>query len=141
MSHIDKKHIVRGVEGGLIAGVAFGAMLGMMGIFDFISTMSYAPTAFLFFVHILLSIGAGILFSVTFGAHINTDAKGLLYGCFYGFILWTISTLIMWFALKNIVNLYGPAMFLPALWGHLIYGFLLGIIYNVIVPDKEQIDK
>ena len=139
--HIDIKHIVRGVEGGFIAGIGFGAMLGMTGILDFISFMMHAPVVFLFIVHIILSIIAGVIFSITFGVHINTDAKGLLYGCIFGFILWTISTLIMWSLLKNTVDLYGPAMFLPALWGHLIYGFLLGIIYNVIVPDKEQIDK
>jgi len=141
VKHIDKKHIVRGVEGGFIAGIAFGAMLGMTGHLEFISVMTHAPVVFLFIVHIILSIVVGIFFSVTFGPYINTDAKGLLYGCYFGFILWTLSTLITWFLFKNIVDLYGPSIFLPILWGHLIFGFLLGIIYDVVVPDAEQIDK
>lgn len=141
MADLDKKHIIRGIEGGAVAGLAFGAMLGMTGVLNFIAAMSHAPVLFVFFVHILLSVIAGVFFSVIFGEYIITDMRGILLGCLFGFILWTISSLVMWGVLKNIVDLYGPAMFLPALWAHLVYGFILGIIYDIVVPDNEQIDK
>jgi len=141
MADIDKKHIVRGVEGGAIAGLAFGAMLGMTGILNFTAALTHAPVLFVFFVHILLSIIAGIFFSVVFGHVITTDLRGLVIGCVYGFMLWTVSTLLGLLIYKNIVDQYGLAMFLPSLWAHLIYGFMLGLVYDIVLPDNEQTDK
>lgn len=141
MSHIDTKHITRGLEGGLIAGLSFGAMLGMTGMLDLLSALTHSPVIFLFFAHIIFSVIAGTIFSIVFGDYVKTDTRGLVLGLMYGFILWTLSVLCIWTLFKPFVETVGAYIFLPSLWAHLIYGFILGLVYDFVVPDSEQTDK
>lgn len=141
MIHIDKKHITRGLEGGIIAGLSFGAMLGLTGTLNFISELTHAPVVFLFIVHVIMSIVGGVLFSVLFGDYVKTDMRGLVLGIGYGFIIWGLSVLLISTIFDNVIDYLGTYVFLPSLWAHLLYGFVLGIVYDFVVPDNEQIDK
>jgi hypothetical protein len=39
------------------------------------------------------------------------------------------------------LNVQGMQMALPSLWGHLVYGFILGLVYSIfaIKPKEESI--
>ena len=76
-----KYGIVRCVAG----GIAFGAMMGMMGMLPMIGQMVGFPSSGVgFIVHLFISAFIGATFAFLFGSRVETRTAGLGYGLLYG---------------------------------------------------------
>jgi len=130
-------HLIRGLETGIISGIAFGAMLSLSNYATALSGFLGVSIVFIFIAHALISIIAGVVFSYTFGYKIGSHARSMMFGILYGLLLWILSSIILYFTFKDLQG-FGLIVFMPLLWAHLLYGFLTGLIYDLLVPDSEQ---
>ncbi|MCI0542368.1 hypothetical protein L0Y69_01245, partial [bacterium] len=94
-------------------------------------------------VHLVISAITGAAFGFVFGHRALERGKGIMFGLLYGFIWWFLGPLIimpLWLGMGFQLSVAGMAMALPSLWGHLVWGFLLGLIYSMTAkrPASEQ---
>ncbi len=137
--------IKQGVFGGIIAGVVFGAMMGMMGMLPMVAMLLKSESAvFGFVLHLVFSAIIGAVFGLVFGHAAMNKGSGILLGLLYGAIWWVLGPLIimpLWLGMGVQLSSQGIAMALPSLWGHLVYGFILGLIYPMFAKggaNQEQ---
>ena len=133
---MNSKNLRLGVCGGLAGGLAFGIMMGMMGMLPMIGTMVGYPSATVGFIaHMGISAIIGASFSVIIGWMVSGVGGGLFHGLLYGGIWWllgplTLMPLFMGMGLGVNWNANAAAMMLPSLWGHLLFGLILGATYG-----------
>lgn len=139
---IESEHLRAGVWAGLIAGVVFGAMMGMMGMLPLVAKLLGGSSAvFGFFLHLFFSAVIGLIFSIFLGHAAVDKARGVVLGLVYGFIWWFLGPLIImpvWLGMGVQLTAQGMQMALPSLWGHLVYGFILGLVYPMIAGSKQM---
>lgn len=137
---VESEHIKAGVWAGLIAGVVFGAMLGQLGVLPTIAKLLGGSSAlFGFALHLVFSVVIGIIFSIFLGHAATDKARGVALGLVYGLIWWFLGPLIIMPVLLGAgiqLTAQGMQAALPSLWGHLVYGFVLGLIYPMIASPK-----
>lgn len=125
-----------GIVGGLVAGVVFGIMMGMMGMLPMVAKVVRSDSAGIGFIyHLFNSAVIGALFVPIFGRRSSSVGKGLGYGLLWGVIWWFLGPLILMPLLLGMgVQLTGAGMqmALPSLWGHLLYGAILGLLYPML---------
>jgi len=139
----DTNHIKSGIWGGLIAGIVFGAMMAMMGMLPTVAMLLKSKSAVLGFVlNLVLSAIIGGIFGLVFGHSATSKGSGILLGLLYGAIWWILGPLIvmpLWLGMGIRLSAKGMAMALPSLWGHLVYGFILGLVYPMFA--KKEVDQ
>jgi len=139
----DTNHIKSGVNAGLIAGVVFGAMMGMMGMLPMIAMLIKSESAVLGFVlHLVFSAIIGGTFGLIFGHAALNKGAGILLGLLYGAIWWVLGPLVImpvWLGMGLQLSATGVTMAIPSLWGHLVFGFILGLIYPMFAKKENQI--
>ncbi len=139
----ESEHIKAGIWAGLIAGVVFGAMMGMMGMLPMVAKLLGGSSAiFGFVLHLVFSAVIGLIFSVFLGHAAVDKARGVVLGLVYGLIWWFLGPLIImpvWLGMGLQLSAQGMQMALPSLWGHLVYGFILGLVYPIIVGSKKNV--
>lgn len=129
------RNLIHGAIGGVAGGVVFGGMLGMMGMLPMIGKMVGHPSAVTgFLAHLVISALIGASFAFLFQAWVNNFASGLGYGIFYGGVWWllgplTFMPLFMGMGLGVNWTAAAAAQMLPGLYGHLVFGALLGLSY------------
>lgn len=142
---IESSHIRAGVLGGLIAGVVFGAMMGMMGMLPMIAKLLGGSSAiFGFILHLGFSAIIGTIFSVFLGHAAVDKSRGVMLGLVYGLIWWFLGPLIvmpLWLGMGIQLSAQGIQMALPSLWGHLVYGFILGLIYPMFAKSETSVNR
>lgn len=131
-----------GVTSGIIAGVIFGAMMGLMGMLPMVAMLFNNESEVAgFIVHIVFSAIIGVIFAYLFGKYIQHNINGIVYGLLYGFIWWIVGPLVImpvWLgAGVQLFSSQGLAMAVPSLWGHLLFGFILGLIYDMVVMKEN----
>src|SRR3989344_8705086 len=123
-----------GALGGVIAGVVFGAMMGMMGMLPMVAKLAGGSSAPLgFAVHLVFSAIIGAGFGAVFGHGARERGKGVTLGLVYGLIWWVLGPLVImpvWLGMGVQLSAVGMQMALPSLWGHLVYGLILGFMYG-----------
>lgn len=138
----DTRHIKSGVLGGIIAGVVFGSMMGMMGMLPMVAMLLKSESAiFGFVLHLVFSTIIGGVFGLVFGHAALNKGSGILLGLVYGAIWWVLGPLIvmpLWLGMGIQLSAQGVAMALPSLWGHLVFGFILGLIYPMFAKKESQ---
>jgi uncharacterized membrane protein YagU involved in acid resistance len=143
---IEGKHIKAGIISGIIGGVGFGAVMGLIGMLPTLLPMiaklfgGSSPILGLI-VHVVFSAIIGFIFSIFLG-HLAVDrARGVVLGLVYGLVWWFLGPLIImpvWLGMGVQLSAQGMKMALPSLWGHLVYGFILGLVYPVLTKSKEE---
>ncbi len=132
---MNLRNIKLGAYGGLTGGVVFGAMMGMMGMLPMIGKMVGHPSAITgFLVHLVNSALIGAADAAIFDRFVHGKSSGLGYGLTYGAAWWflgplTLMPLMMGMGLGVNWNANAAAQMLPSLFGHLIYGAILGLSY------------
>lgn len=134
MTHI---HLRRGLETGIIAGLAAGAILGLSQYTKFFAILLDVTLFQIYLGHFAVSIILGVIFSYTFGKKIGSHERSLFSGLAYGIIIWLIVSAILWIS-SEVIRSAGFISVVPLLWMHLLYGFMTGLIYDLLVPDSEQ---
>ena len=133
---MNVKNIKLGAYGGLAGGVVFGAMMAVMGMLPMIGQMVGHPSAITgFLVHLGNSALIGAAFATLFDRFVHGKSSGLGYGLLYGGVWWllgplTLMPLMMGMGLGVNWNATAATQMLPSLFGHLIYGAILGISYT-----------
>ena len=138
----DTNHIKSGINAGLIAGVVFGAMMGMMGMLPMIAMLIKSESAVLGFVlHLVFSAIIGGTFGLIFGHAALNKGAGVLLGLLYGAIWWILGPLVImpvWLGMGLQLSATGVTMAIPSLWGHLVFGFILGLIYPMFAKKEVK---
>ena len=152
---MSPRKIAYGGLAGVIGGLVFGIQLGMMGTLPMIGKMVGIPSAPVgFLVHLGISAAIGAAFAVLLGRRGKTLAGGTIYGTIYGGIWWllgplTLMPLFLGMDLGVNWNLEAVQKMLPGLWGHLVFGAILGFEYSrlrrcaeaplVVVKDQPSV--
>jgi uncharacterized membrane protein YagU involved in acid resistance len=138
---MNARNILHGIYGGLAGGLVFGIMMGMMGMLPMIGKMIGAPNAIAgSALHLINSAIIGAAFAVivsrlSTGNGTRHSTASLVHGLLYGGFWWllgplTLMPLFMGMGLGVNWNLTAATNMLPSLFGHLIYGVILGITYG-----------
>ena len=125
-----------GAYGGVAGGLIFGAMMGMMGMLPMIGSMVGQPTAAVgFVVHMVNSVIIGAGFAIVFGRFVSGTPRGIGVGLAYGGAWWilgplTFMPLFMGMGFGVNWNAAAAVAMFPSLVGHLMFGSILGLVYN-----------
>ena len=138
---IEGNHVRAGVVAGILAGVVFGAMMGMAGMLPMVAALLGGSSALVGFVlHLLFSAIIGVVFAIVLGHSAQDKTQSILLGVIYGFVWWILGPLLImpvWLGMGVQLSINGMQGALPSLWGHLVYGFILGLIYPIIAVKKS----
>jgi len=140
---MNRTQITNGVIGGLAGGLVFGIMMGMMGMLPMIGKMVGFPSATVgFLVHMINSAVIGAAFGLVLGRFANKIGAGAGFGIAYGGIWWllgplTLMPLFMGMGFGVNWNMAAATKMLPSLFGHGIYGVVLGVVYGILSRKAE----
>lgn len=137
-----------GVKSGLIAGLAFGAMMVLMGVLPMIGKLfGFANPIFGFAVHLVFSAIIGATFGYFFGEAAKDETHAVILGLVMGFIWWIlgpITIMPVWLGGEARFALDAVVQAVPSLWGHIIFGFVLGLVYPILAkqePSNSEADQ
>jgi uncharacterized membrane protein YagU involved in acid resistance len=138
----NKHYIASGAMSGIVAGVVFGAMMGAMGMLPMVAMLLRSSSAlFGFVLHLVFSAIIGALFGFAFGPRALEKGKGIVLGLLYGLVWWFLGPLVImpvWLGMGVQLTAAGMQMALPSLWGHLVYGFILGLVYSMMASKVKE---
>jgi len=133
------KKLTAGVGGGLAGGLVFGMMMAKMGMLPMIGKMVGSPTvATGWVVHLAISAAIGGSFAVLAGWLAQGRRSSAVFGTLYGAAWWllgplTLMPLMMGMGLGINWNATAAANMLPSLYGHVIFGAVLGLTYDLVL--------
>ena len=124
-----------GVCGGLIAGLVFGIMMGMMGMLGMVAKVVGSDSVVVGFVyHMFNSAVIGALFVPLYGRLSSNKGRGLAFGLIYGLVWWFLGPLTILpiaLGMGTRLSVEGMSMALPSLRAHLLLGGILGLLDSV----------
>ncbi|ASQ46038.1 hypothetical protein [Legionella clemsonensis] len=131
--------ILHGIIAGIVAGVVFAIFLLMSGRIETLGSVINMPTKTGgLLIHAAVSIIAGIVFALVLGWLIRSWIAAIVWGLLFGFGMWIVGpmTLLPYLtagtSLFSKWTLVGIKANIPPLIGHLIYGFVLGIVFYAL---------
>ncbi|KTD50373.1 hypothetical protein Lqui_1698 [Legionella quinlivanii] len=140
------KNVLHGIIAGIIAGIVFSFFLLMGGMVETLGAIIRMPTLTGgLLVHAIVSIITGIVFAVVFGYFIHSWGLAILLGLLFGLGMWIAGpmTLLPYMAagtpLFSKWNLVDLKANIPPLVGHLVYGFLLGVVYYTLRINQSRV--
>ncbi|PIR74779.1 MAG: hypothetical protein COU35_00690 [Candidatus Magasanikbacteria bacterium CG10_big_fil_rev_8_21_14_0_10_47_10] len=149
MESFQVSAIKAGIWGGLAGGAVFGIMMGMMGMLPMVALLIGSQSAGAgFIVHMIISAMIGVMFAAVLNSQITGMGSGVGWGLVYGAIWWVLGPLLIMPILLGMgpqLSAAGIHAALPSLWGHLIYGLILGFIFSLLFrptqPTHDISDK
>jgi uncharacterized membrane protein YagU involved in acid resistance len=129
--------LLAGAAAGLVGGVVFGAIMGVMGMLPMVAMLVGSENAGVgFLVHMAISgiIGAG--FGLVVGSRALDYQSGALWGAVYGIVWWVLGPLLIMPIMMGMGPQFGTALSMPMLMslvGHLIYGVVAGLAYPTVL--------
>lgn len=130
------KNIGFGAFAGAVSGIIFGLLMlkwGQLASVGAIIGLSNPIAGF--FTHLFISIFMGVVFALFFYKRVRGRLFGVVWGLLYGFFWWILGSVVIMPLLQGKpieiqwtnLPLSGQT---PSLFGHIIYGTLLGYIYG-----------
>ena len=130
------QRVMVGAMGGLVAGVVFGMMMNMLNMIGSIAMLVGSKSnAVGWAVHLLISMGTGIAFSLVLEKRLNSYLAGIGYGIAYGMFWWVLGGLILMPAKLNMPLFHFDTMAWQSLMGHVVFGMVLGAL-TVAIPSR-----
>ena len=125
---MNSRNIKLGAYGGLAGGVAFGAMMGLMGMLPMIGKLVRHPSAVTaFLVPLVISALIGASFVIFFHRFLHGASSELGYGLVYGGAWWFAGPLTLMPLMTGMgVNWNAGAL------SQIIYGAILGLSYALL---------
>jgi hypothetical protein len=139
------QRLLAGIIGGVVGGLAFGALMAMMGMLPMVASIVGSKSAVVgFLYHMFNSVVIGALFGLILGGLSHTYARGATFGLLYGVMWWVLGPMILMPLLLGmgsggIASQIGAAFSAPMLMslvGHLIYGLLTGLVYVAYATSR-----
>lgn len=94
-------------------------------------------------VHLFNSALFGLLFALIAGRWATTPARAVILGLAYGALWWVLGALLImptWLGMNEMIFQLNEGA-VRSLWGHLLFGLLLGVVYGWgqrIVSDRKR---
>jgi uncharacterized membrane protein YagU involved in acid resistance len=135
------QRLVAGIIGGAVGGLAFGALMAMMGMLPMVASVVGSKSALVgFLYHMFNSVVIGAVFGLVFGTFSYTYGGGALFGLLYGVVWWVLGPMILMPLLLGMGLQFGAAFTPPMLMslvGHLVYGLLTGLGYVAYATSRS----
>lgn len=137
------KNVGYGALGGLVGGIVFGIMMAKMGVLIKIGSMIGMPNPVAgFAVHLIISMAMGVIFALIFYKAACKRLSGSICGIIYGIIWWflgpiTLMPIMMGEQLGSMWNASVMQTAFPSLFGHIVFGLLLGFTYGWMRSRKK----
>ena len=135
------QRLMAGIIGGVVGGLAFGALMAMMGMLPMVASVVGSESALVGFIyHMFNSVIIGAVFSIVFGTFSYTYGGGALFGLLYGVFWWVLGPMILMPLLLGMGLQFGAAFTPPMLMslvGHLLYGLLTGLVYVAYATSRS----
>src|SRR5215217_6181104 len=81
------QRLLAGIIGGVVGGLAFGALMAMMGMLPMVASIVGSKSAVVGFVyHMFNSVVIGALFGLILGSFSRTYGQGVVFGLLYGVV-------------------------------------------------------
>lgn len=131
-----------GILAGAIAAISFAVTHTWSIILEQVSF----GAAWAYLLYAIAVTVAGVLYAYIFQRTANDKNGGWLFGLGFSFLIWMLGPALLYKVLFHI-DLSATAAGIPALLGHLFYGFLLGVLFPFLHPllyrksiyiDREQ---
>jgi uncharacterized membrane protein YagU involved in acid resistance len=133
----DIRTLWTGAAAGLIGGIPFGMMMGMMGMLPMIGMLVRVESAIAgILVHALISAVTGALYGFLAMRLPQTWRTAVLAGMAYGVIWWVLGALVLMPALLGMfqnIFVIGQMQWL-SLMGHIVFGVVLAIAFHFLYP-------
>jgi len=129
---LDARALWTGALAGLIGGIPFGIMMGMMGMMPMIGMLVRVESAFVgVLVHAAISAITGAIYGFFAIRFPLTWRNAILGGLIYGVIWWVLGALILMPALLGMFQMIFviEQMQWMSLLGHIIFGEVLALSF------------
>ena len=128
----DTRALWLGALAGIIGGIPFGIMMGMMGMMPMIGMLVRVENTFVgILVHAAISAITGVIYGFFAIRYPLTWGNAVLGGLLYGVIWWVLGALILMPALLGMfenIFMIGPMQWMSLL-GHIIFGEVLALSF------------
>lgn len=135
------RHVVPALLGGLAGGVAFGLLMQVTDIMLTVAALvASTSTAVGWVVHLAISLLFGLIYVLLFGRWLEGIVSAVAIGLVYGWAWWVVGGMIAmpaWLGREDLIFRFTASAW-QSLAGHLIYGFLLGLVYGVVRARLAQ---
>lgn len=132
MQKLDVRALWVGAVAGIIGGIPFGIMMGMMGMMPMIGMLVRADSAFVgVLVHAAISAITGAIYGFFAVRFPQTWRVAALGGFVYGIIWWVLGALILMPAILGMfenIFVIGQMQWMSLL-GHIIFGEVLALSF------------
>ncbi|MBS0649900.1 MAG: hypothetical protein JSR93_01940 [Verrucomicrobia bacterium] len=135
-SACTSQNIGYGVLSGLIGGFFFAALMSYMGVINRVSELFGIHSAIAgFFTHWIFSLIITVIFVLFFFRLATEPFTATIWGLFYGIFWWLLGPLTILSALigkpiGSFWNIESAKIALPGLYGHIVYGLIMGFTYG-----------
>lgn len=131
--------VLAGISGGLSGGLLFGVLMAMIGMLPTIASMVGSTSAAVgFIVHLVISVLIGLALVVP-AARLLTGSlvHSAIIGAAYGALWWVLGPLMIMPAMMGMPVFAIDGISLMSLMGHMIYGFILGLVAALIIKRRR----
>jgi len=141
------RHLTTGAIAGLIAGIAFGAIMSHTEMMQNVAALVDLDQAWQGWVlHYVFSIVFGVIFAVIVSLQgvstwADRPSRGVLSGIVYGVAVWIIGAAFImpfWMGVVQPADPPVPNWNWMSFAGHLAYGVMLGVLYPVLVAHEPE---
>lgn len=130
------QRVMVGAMGGLVAGMVFGMMMNMLNMIGSIAMLVGSKSnAVGWTVHLLISMGIGVAFSLLLEKKLKNYSAGIGYGMAYGIFWWVLGGQILMPAKLHMPIFQFNTMAWQSLMGHVVFGVVLGAL-TVVIPSR-----
>lgn len=136
VQRLDARALRLGALAGIIGGIPFGIMMGMMGMMPMIGMLVRVESAFVgALVHAAISAITGAMYGFLAVRFPLTWRNAMLGGFVYGVIWWVLGALILMPALLGMFQMIFviETMQWMSLLGHIIFGEVLALSFVWLV--------
>lgn len=128
--------VVSGAIAGLAGGAVFGMMMAMLGMLPMVGMLVRQENAAIgFLVHMAISAFIGAVYGLVVGRFAVSATSALIGGIVNGFVWWVLGALVLMplmLGMSQMVFVIGQAQWMSLL-GHIIYGLVASFVFIPLV--------